>query len=139
MSKIYQTASLRKKTYHIGKIKSKCYETRECTKEQLQAVTNILFQQGEKYLTRIKNLHNSEKTKSYSDRYPTNSDSIGIEIVGNYDQNTDSYESVNLLQNQSLQWLISKLFEVFSIAAADFYKHPEISYKKSSEASTATW
>ena len=58
---------------------------------------------GQKYSTRTTDLHNREKLKPYPDRYPLNSDSIGIEIVGNYDTKTKAYESVGELQNQSLQ------------------------------------
>lgn len=139
MGKIYQTAKLNKKAHHVGKIKSKCYETKSCTKAQLQAATQILFKKGQKYSTRVTNLHNSEKLKPYPDRYPLNSDSIGIEIVGNYNNKTKLYESVGPLQNQSLQWLIGELFTLFSITKADVYRHPEISYKMPTEAGTATW
>jgi N-acetyl-anhydromuramyl-L-alanine amidase AmpD len=139
MGKIYQTANLNKKAYHVGKIKSKCYETKVCTKAQLQAATQILFKKGQKYSTNVTNLHNSEKVKSYPDRYPLNSDSIGIEIVGDYDINAKAYESVGPLQNQSLKWLIGELLTLFSITKADIYRHPKISYKMPSEAGTATW
>ena len=139
MGKIYQTANLNKKTHHVGKIKSKCYETKACTKSQLQAATQILFKKGQKYSTNVSNLHAAEKVKSYPDRYPLNSDSIGIEIVGNYDKKSKVYESVGALQNQSLQWLIGELFTLFAITKADIYRHPEVSYKMPSEAGTATW
>ncbi|WP_460049479.1 N-acetylmuramoyl-L-alanine amidase [Sessilibacter sp. MAH2] len=77
--------------------------------------------------------------KAYPDRYPLNSDSLGIEIVGNYDIKTKAYENVAPLQNQSLQWLIAELFMLFSITKADVYRHPEVSYKMPTEAGTATW
>lgn len=136
---IYQTANLNKKTHHVGKIKSKCYETKACTKSQLQAAVQILSKKGQKYTTSITNLHNSETNKPYPDRYPLNSDSIGIEIVGNYDKKTKVYERVGPLQNQSLQWLIGELCTLFAITKADIYRHPEISYKMPSEAGAATW
>lgn len=139
MRKIYQTAKLDKKAFHVGKIKSKCYETKVCTKAQLQVATQILFKKGQKYSISVTNLHNNEKIKSYPDRYPLNSDSIGIEIVGSYDNKTKAYESVGLLQNQSLQWLIGELFTLFPITKADIYRHPEISYKMPSEAGTSAW
>ena len=136
---IYQTAGLDKETHHVGKIKSKCYETKACTKAQLQTATKILFQKGKKYSKRVKDLHDSEKAKPFSDRYPLNTDSIGIEIVGNYDIKSKTYEGVSPLQNQSLQWIIAELFTAFKITKADVYRHPEVSYKMASEASTAKW
>ncbi|MFC4878390.1 N-acetylmuramoyl-L-alanine amidase [Microbulbifer halophilus] len=65
--KVYQTASLEKKAYHVGKIKSKCYENNNCKKAELQTVTSILFAQGKRYSTRISNLHSHEKAKPYPD------------------------------------------------------------------------
>lgn len=137
--KIYQTANLEKKAYHVGKIKSKCYENNSCTTAQLQQVTNILFAKGKSYSSRISNLHSHEKAKPYPDRFPLNSDSIGIEIVGNYDSAAKSYESVSAQQNTSLQWLIGVLFQLFKLTKADIYRHPEVSYKMPSEAGTAQW
>ncbi len=42
-------------------------------------------------------------------------------------------------QNSSLQWLISELYGHFSLEKDDVYRHPQVSYKQPSEASTATW
>jgi N-acetyl-anhydromuramyl-L-alanine amidase AmpD len=136
---IYQTAHLNKKTYHVGKIRSKCYETNVCSKSQLQAVTLILFKAGKSYPDRVSDLHKHEKRKNYPNRYPLNEDSIGIEIVGNYNKSKKIYESVSGLQNQSLGWLIGELFNHFKITKADIYRHPKVSYKTPSEASTAIW
>jgi N-acetyl-anhydromuramyl-L-alanine amidase AmpD len=136
---IYQTAHLDKKTYHVGKIRSKCYETSVCSKSQLQAVTLILSKPGRSYPDRVSDLHQYEKRKIYPDRYPLNEDSIGIEIVGNYNKSKKIYESVLGLQNHSLSWLIGELFNHFKITKADIYRHPEVSYKIPSEASTAIW
>jgi N-acetyl-anhydromuramyl-L-alanine amidase AmpD len=136
---IYQTAHLNKKTYHVGKVRSKCYETSVCSKSQLQTVNLILSCPGKSYPSRVSDLHKHEKTKNYPDRYPLNEDSIGIEIVGNYNKSKKIYESVSGLQNQALGWLIGELLNHFKITKADIYRHPEVSYKTPSEASTATW
>lgn len=136
---IYQTAHLNKKTYHVGKIRSKCYETSACSKSQLQAVTLILSMPGKSYPDRASDLHKHEKRKNYPYRFPLNEDSIGIEIVGNYNKSKKIYESVSGLQNQSLSWLIGELLNHFKITKADIYRHPEVSYKMPSEASTAIW
>ena len=89
---------------------------------------------------RVANLYKHEKAKSYPERYPMNEDSIGIEIVGDYDQSTGEYESVNANQNISLKWLVTELIENFNIDENDdVYRHPDVSYKKQTEASTAKW
>lgn len=136
---IYQTANLTKKTYHVGKIKSKCYELDKCSKEELKAVTEILFEKSTSYSKRVKNLHSHEKAKEYPSRYPTNEDSIGIEIVGAYNSSKKEYETVSEAQNASLKWLLGEIYSHCTVTKADVYRHPDVSYKQSSEGKTATW
>ena len=136
---IYQTARVTQKSYRVGKIKSKCYETKSCTKVQLQSAIQLLFQKGVSYSSRITKLHHHEKAKPYPDRFPLNSDSLGIEIVGSYDKLKKHYEAISPLQNSSLKWLINELYTHFNITSADVYRHPEVSYKMPTEASGATW
>jgi len=90
------------------------------------------------WTAQIKAIDSLERGKSYPDRYPINSDSIGVEIVGRH-LDDKRYETVTLKQNRSLQWLIAILFEKFLISDSDVYKHPEVSYKNPGEASTAAW
>ncbi|MET1257603.1 N-acetylmuramoyl-L-alanine amidase [Aliikangiella maris] len=136
---IYQTAHVSKKCYHVGKIRSKCYQSKLCAKADIKAITNLLFAKGKSYGVRIKDVHNLEKAKSYPDRYPLNIDSLGIEIVGSYDVKTKSYETINMLQNKSLTWLVGELLTHFTLTKVDVYRHPEVSYKMESEAKSATW
>lgn len=79
-----------------------------------------------------------ERGKSYPDRFPVNTDSVGIELVG---KNTGekSYEPVTALQQSSLQWLISELNTLFGLKVEDVFRHPEVSYKNEGEAASATW
>lgn len=79
-----------------------------------------------------------ERGKSYPDRFPVNTDSVGIELVG---KNTGekSYEPVTALQQSSLQWLISELNTLFDLKVEDVFRHPEVSYKNEGEAASATW
>src|SRR5690606_6611393 len=118
---------------------SKCYETKSCSQAQLQQATQILFQKGQPYATRVSNLHSLEKKKPYPDRFPLNTDSLGIEIVGSYDTKAQHYEAISAVQNASLKWLINELFKHFKFTSADIYRHPEVSYKMPSEASSAKW
>lgn len=136
---IFQTARLNQITHHVGKIKSKCYESKSCEKNELTKVKEILFKPKTPYGTRIKNLHDREKNKTYPNRYPLNSDSLGIEIVGDYIEKTKSYEAVSTMQNNALNWLINELYNHFNISHLDIYRHPEVSYKQPTEAQTANW
>lgn len=137
---IYQTALTNQIAYHVGRLKSKCIDQpTSCSASDLSAANAVYLQKGISYSVRVKNLHNLEKAKNYGDRYPTNNDSVGIEIVGNYDSKTQSYEAVNAKQNASLKWLVSELSTHLGLQAGDVYRHPTVSYKQTSEASTASW
>jgi len=124
---IYQTASLHKVTYHIGKLKSPCLEKKTCSPIEIKKVSQI----------NITDLSRHEIKKSWPERYPMNTDSIGIEIVGA--SKNDIYEAVNDQQNTALKWLVAELCETFRVSLHEVYRHPELSYKLETEASTARW
>ena len=86
----------------------------------------------------IRAIDTIERAKSYPHRYPVNSDSVGIELVGRHIDD-ERYETVTAMQNSSLQWLVAELFSHFKITDSDVYKHPKISYKHPGEAGTAKW
>ncbi len=140
---IFQTALLTQKCAHIGKILSKCYEMKGCTKAEYNTAHSIYHQKGLKFSVRVNNLYQHEKVKSYPNRYPLNEDAIGIEIVGRAKkiagQNHKIYEPVNVIQNASLKWLINTLYSFLNLTDDDVYRHPEISRKNQTEASTGKW
>jgi len=132
---IYQTASMHKRCYHVGRlIKSKCLtiNKKSCSSSNMAKILAM------SWTNQIKALDANERAKSYPHRYPVNSDSIGIELAGKHIDNK-RYETVTPSQNASLQWLVSELYSHFSLTSSDVYKHPEVSYKNPGEASTATW
>ena len=136
---IYQTARINQKCWHIGNIRSRCQEMKACSTDELKAVNALLFKKGEAYSARIKNLSRHEATKSYPDRYPTNDDALGIEIVGAFDAKSQTYETVNKQQNGALAWLVEALEAKLSLDQDDVYRHGSIGYKQPSEGSTANW
>jgi N-acetyl-anhydromuramyl-L-alanine amidase AmpD len=136
---IYQTARINQKCWHIGNIRSRCQEMKACSTDELKAVNAMLFKKGEAYSARIKSLSRHEAEKSYPDRYPTNDDALGIEIVGAFDAKSQTYETVNKQQNSTLAWLVEALETKLSLDQDDVYRHGSIAYKQPSEASTATW
>jgi N-acetyl-anhydromuramyl-L-alanine amidase AmpD len=134
-SVIYQTASLRKRCYHVGRyIRSKCLaiDKTSCDSAQMAKI------QALSWTLQIKALDTHERTKNYPERYPMNSDSVGIELVGKH-LDAARYEVVTAMQNASLQWLVAELYGHFSLTPEDVYKHPQISYKHPNEASSAVW
>ncbi|MDA8455496.1 N-acetylmuramoyl-L-alanine amidase [Acidovorax sp. GBBC 3334] len=125
---IYQTASLYRKTYHVGFIKSRCLAEHKCTPGDLKAL------QGK---TVGRQIGTVEKQKVFPARYPDNSDSIGIEIVSAVQGQT--FESVTNAQQLSLRWLVAQLTATLGISVREIYRHPQVSWKNETEASTAQW
>ncbi|WP_455811125.1 peptidoglycan recognition protein family protein [Pseudomonas graminis] len=82
-----------------------------------------------------------EKEKNFPDRFPNNTDSIGIEIVGKALGPKDKavYEAVTDKQNESLKWLIAELTSKFNVPMTEIHRHPDVGRKNETEASTAKW
>jgi hypothetical protein len=99
---ILQTARINQKCWHVGNIKSRCGELKTCSPEDLKEINSILFKKGESYEVRVRNLSQHEAKKPYPDRYPTNDDALGIELVGRFDAKSASYDVVTKPQNESL-------------------------------------
>ncbi|MEK6353293.1 MAG: peptidoglycan recognition family protein [Burkholderia cenocepacia] len=128
---IYQTASVYKRTNHVGLLKSRCLMDRRCSPSEFKRMSDMAGKYAE--LSRV------EYGKTFPDRYPGNADSIGIEIVGRMDRETKVYEIVNAEQNDSLRWLVKELCETLGVSFSEVYKHPEVSHKMETEAGTAKW
>jgi N-acetyl-anhydromuramyl-L-alanine amidase AmpD len=132
---IYQTASVLKQTAHVGSLRSRCIATRMCSRTETQA----LLRMG----ARERNRH--EMGKQVPDRYPSNEDSIGIEIVGQAfplnetRSERQTYEAVTTEQNASLKWLVQALATTLGVPMTEVFRHPVVSQKNMSEAATATW
>lgn len=92
-------------------------------------------------------VHQIEKVKNYPDRFPSNIDSIGIEIVGEAtgdkvkigNEIIPVFESVNDQQNDALKWLIKEISDTLKVPMNEIHRHPEIGRKNITEASTAKW
>lgn len=135
---IYQTARVTQKCWHVGKINSKCQQLKTCTPAELQTVSGILHQKGLSYKLRLMNLHRHEMKKPYPDRYPSNDDSLGIEIVSEYSPKT-GYVAATAAQNDALRWLVSALERLLALSHADVFRHPTVSQKQPTEAASARW
>lgn len=96
---------------------------------------------------RTQEISDRERKKSWPDRFPANTDSIGIELVGAAFKKDPSdkksqnyiYEPVTEQQNASLKWLISELKDTLGIRTNEIFRHPDIARKTETEASTAKW
>lgn len=125
---VYQTASMYKKTWHVGKLKARCLVEQRCTPVELTAL--------KKFNPTAEN--KQEKVKQVPDRYPSNDDSVGIELVGKVLAN-GIYDAVTVAQNASLRWLISEIQTALTVPVTEVFRHPEVSRKNPTEAQSAKW
>lgn len=134
--KIHQTASIKKQTWHIGKLKSRCMLEVKCSAAEIKL--NSKFSPSSE--------NKREMMKSVPRRFPSNQDAIGIELVGealprgsSIPEEKKTYESVTQAQNNSLAWLVSELTLTLKLPLTEVYRHPTVSRKNPSEASSAKW
>ncbi|MBO9649388.1 MAG: N-acetylmuramoyl-L-alanine amidase [Variovorax sp.] len=134
---IYQTASLHKVTIHVGLLQSRCLSTRQCTPAEFKHMRKLEDQ------WRPQETSKREYAKRWPERYPINSDAIGIEIVGASKEVPGKkyplYESVNDQQNASLKWLVKELADTLGVSMSEVYRHPDIARKTPTEAASARW
>jgi N-acetyl-anhydromuramyl-L-alanine amidase AmpD len=136
---IYQTASVYKVTWHVGKLKIRCLSENSCSADEAKKLKKMNWSELLKYEK------DKERKKKFPERYPSNEDSIGIELVGEALQNKDVkikeeiYVTVTDAQNTSLKWLVFELTVTLGLPMSEIYRHPVVSYKNPTEAETAKW
>lgn len=133
---IYQTASLRKQTWHVGKLKARCVLEKRCTPVELKELQRFNPSKEDK----------RELAKNVPDRFPSNQDSIGIELVGealprgnSVPDQKKSYQPITSKQSTALQWLIAELVATLKVPMTEIFRHSDVSRKNPTEASTAKW
>jgi RHS repeat-associated protein len=123
--KIIQTADVNAKTSHVGRIRSRCADTGSCSAEESAAIKEIGWNPGK--------INAREQAKAYPSRYPTNNDSIGIEVVGSYNANADAYSPATTSQLNALNSLVGALQAKYDLRDDDVYRHSQVSYKAGNE------
>lgn len=137
--KIFQTASLNKQCWHVGKLYSKCRINSSCEKSDAEAIENILHMKNTRWGKKFKLVTRHELKKDYPARFPHNLDSLGIEVVGVISQKSETYQTPNKLQLNSLFWLVDELISLYGLSIKDLYAHGQIAHKdeKKSEGTSA--
>ncbi len=133
---IYQTASIYQQTWHVGSLKARCVAEFRCSPADKAGL--------KKFSPSAE--HKRESAKAVPDRFPSNKDSIGIELVGGLTPGKPGepsekriYETVTTEQNASLHWLVQGLRDLFSVPPTEVFRHPMVSRKNPTEAATASW
>ncbi len=65
--------------------------------------------------------------------FPINENSVGIEVVGMYDDESKTWEQPTPEQISSTAWLVNSLRQTYNLQRADVYNHDKISYKTAGE------
>ena len=131
---IYQTARMNKTCWHVGILLSRCKMGKTCDPKDLKTITALIHEEGLNFGRRARNLSRHENIKKYPLRYPSNSDSIGIEVVGKFWTSEKSFDKPTFPQFKSLKWLVEILAAECSLNIRnDVYAHGAIARKQVSE------
>lgn len=131
---IFQTANMKKLCHHVGILLPRCEIEKNCDPNELKTITALIHEKGFSFSRRAANLSRHELEKKYPLRYPSNSDSIGIEVVGRFLSSEKSFETPTSEQFSSLKWLVEILINEYNLdLKLDVYAHGAIARKEVSE------
>jgi N-acetyl-anhydromuramyl-L-alanine amidase AmpD len=131
---IYQTASMLKTCWHVGILLPRCQIDKSCDPKELKTITALIHEEGLSFGRRARNLSRHENNKKYPLRYPSNNDSIGIEVVGKFWPSEKSFEKPTPRQLESLKWLVEIITTEYSLSIRnDVYAHGAIARKEVTE------
>jgi N-acetyl-anhydromuramyl-L-alanine amidase AmpD len=147
---IYQTVAVNRQAYHVGKLRSRCLLEMRCSEAELPDLERWDRQRSS---ASASNTHRVESAKNHPVRFPSNTDSIGIECVGiafGYDADGNKladqskvkdddkvYDDLTPDQKKSLEWLIRVLTLSLKVPLTEVFRHPVVSIKNTTEARSA--
>lgn len=123
---IYQTARINQMCYHVGIIRSRCMETYRCSK--IETIDNAVDRASLSSPEAMSRIHNREAQKPAAARYPTNQDSIGIEVVGTTENGI--YKLPSREQQFWSRWLVNQLLDTVRVHRSRVYSHGAIGAQK---------
>jgi len=146
---IYQTAAIYQRTNHVGPLKARCLAIGAAMPCTLRDYANA----------GVEGMHRIEMRKPPSDRYPSNMEAIGIEMVGRATLPVGFkppgetakwplekqrgefgiFGTPTAAQNLSLSWLVKALEDSMQIPSSEIFRHPVVSRKNPTEAQGANW
>ena len=145
---IYQTASLYRRTNHVGNVRARCLAEHRCTAAEIKQYSKS----GPKAISR------TEMTKSVPERYPPTWTASALKSLASrrclrakdapnltpkkqqeFINENAVYEAVNGPQQSALSYLVEELKNSLQIPGTEIHRHPAVSYKNVTEAETATW
>lgn len=132
--KICQTARVDQVCWHVGVLQARCQVEHGCDPQELKTIASLMHAKGVGFGTRAKNLSRHELGKPYPSRYPSNQDSLGIEVVGTFQPAQKAFEAPTPEQLKSLKYLVDILVGLFGLnLLGDVYAHGAIARKEVTE------
>jgi N-acetyl-anhydromuramyl-L-alanine amidase AmpD len=129
---IFQTARINQICWHVGRIKSYCKQVYSCTPTDDQVFDEIAREVGDNRAEYQRRVDAWEQRKPSASRFPTNNDSIGIEVVGA--PKGGVYGAPTFAQQESSRWLVRALIATLNVDRKRVFPHGRIApHKKESE------
>ena len=130
---IHQTIRVDRQAWHVGAIRSRGEMEGTIVPEDQRELEHARAGQAEWRAGAVRAVSRVETTRPYPERYPTNGDSLGIEIVARYVPATRTWEAPTPEQTTSIQRLLGILQRNFGLTDHDVYQHDVISRKTPGE------
>lgn len=130
---IHQTVSVDRQAWHVGAIRSRGEVEGTITPGDQREIDAARGTTAEWRGTAVRAVSRVESTRPYPERYPTNGDSVGIEVVGRYDAATKTWDPPTTRQTASIRKLVGTLQDNFGLTDHDVYQHDHISRKTPGE------
>lgn len=130
---IHQTVRVDRQAWHVGAIRSRAEVDGTITPEDQRELVAARNGQAEWRGTAVRAVSRLESTRPYPERYPTNADSIGIEVVGRYHPATETWDAPTSEQAAAIKHLMEALQRNFGLTDRDVYQHDAISRKTPGE------
>ena len=130
---IHQVASVDRQAWHVGPVRSRGEVEGTITPEDQREVDAARGGRAEWTGTAARAVGRLEATRPYPERYPTNGDSVGIEVVGRYNAGTQTWDAPTPEQTASIRSLVGSLQTNFGLNDNDVYQHDVISRKTPGE------
>ena len=132
--KIDQTADMKKRCWHVRTLLPGCQIEKNCDPKELKTIMALTHEKGFSFSRRAGNLSRHEAEKKYPLRYPSNNDSIGIEVVGKFWAFQKSFVKLTQQQFKSLKWSVEIIAKKYNLnIKTNVYAHGAIARKEASE------
>jgi N-acetylmuramoyl-L-alanine amidase len=126
---IHQTVSVDRQAWHVGAVRSRGEVEGTITPGDQRELDAARGTTPEWRGTAVRAVSRIESTRPYPERYPTNGDSVGIEVVGRYNAATSTWDPPTTEQRASIRRLVGTLQNNFGLNDHDVYQHDVISRK----------